>query len=84
MSLGKNQILLTLSDDKKVLKVESGASSISIDFDSCPNHPVESIEKAIDEFVKVTKLVVYKEWSPDVCSYEGSGECKRCKSSTMF
>lgn len=84
MELGKNQILLTLSEDKRVLKVESGASAISIDFDSCPNHPVDSIERAIEAFANVTRLNVSKEWSPDGCGYEGSGDCKRCKNFTMF
>lgn len=79
MQLEKNQILITLSEDKKILTVECGAIDYPINFSACPDKPIKNIGKAIigyDERVGLSKY--HPEWIPSGCMYKGTGTCDDC------
>ena len=50
MELKKNQILITISEDKKKLTVECGAFFHPITFDACPNKTIQNIGNAIKTY----------------------------------
>lgn len=77
-NLQNNQILITISKDKKKLTVETGLGH-SITVDSCPNRTIDNIEnaiKALDEKYEFTKSM--PEWQPKGCGYLGTGKCIDC------
>ena len=79
MKLEKNQILITISEDKKLLTVECGAINRSIEFSNCPKKTIENIGnvvKAYDEHTGLSSCI--SEWKPNGCLYEGSGTCNDC------
>lgn len=79
MGLKKNQILITISEDKKNLTVECGAFFHPMTFDSCPNKTIQNIGNAIKAYDEKTGLSqCVTEWTPDGCGYEGSGTCIDC------
>lgn len=79
MKLQKNQILVTISEDKKLLTVECGAISYPVDFSCCPKNTIENIGNAIKAFDKRTGLSeCISEWKPSGCFYDGNGSCNDC------
>lgn len=78
MGLNDNQILITISENKKELTIETGSLG-SITFDSCPNKIIENIGNAIKAYDERTGLSSFiPEWTPDGCGYEKSGNCLDC------
>lgn len=79
MELKKNQILITISEDKKNLTVECVAFSHPMKFDSYPNKIIQNIGNAIKAYDEETGLSqCITEWTPDGCGYEGSDTCTDC------
>lgn len=79
MNLKNNQILLTISEDKKLLTVECGAFGYPMTFSCCPNKTIVNIGNAIKAYDQHTGLSRYiDEWKPDGCFYNGNGSCNDC------
>ena len=74
--LDKNQILITISEDKQKITIAAGGSCVrEISFESCPTKsPLETITNAIESFMKLTGLEEYPEWKKEECC----GNCLGC------
>lgn len=79
MKLEKNQILITISEDKKLLTVECGAFNHPIDFSNCPKETIGNIGNAVKSYDERTGLSsCISEWKPSGCFYDGNGTCNDC------
>ena len=59
--LEKNQILISISEDKRKITIEAGAVPQEITYDACPAKTLENIQNAIDAFSKSTGLYYHPE-----------------------
>jgi len=77
--LKNNQILITISADKKKITIECGAFNHPMTFSSCPNKTISNIGNAIKAYDEMTGLSNHiAEWQPAGCAYEGTGDCFDC------
>lgn len=81
MEIGRNQILLTISEDKKEVTVECGAFYLPKTYSLCPKKTVENIGNAIKAYDRDTGLSeIAEEWKPGKCAYENKNMqgCSDC------
>jgi len=77
--LKSNQILITISEDKKQITVECGAFNHPLTFDSCPDKTIYNIGNAITAYDEKTGLSKnIPEWKSAGCRYNGTGNCMDC------
>jgi hypothetical protein len=73
-----NQILITISDDKKTITVSTVYKDMT--FSSCPNSVLENLPNAMQSYVEHTGLNTIKQFSNEECYYKGGeiGSCNDC------
>lgn len=78
-NVADNQILITRSEDRKIITVQVG-SNAPVAFSSCPNRPYDNIQNAINTYFDSLKEQGIKEecWSNKGCWYTGTGSCRDC------
>lgn len=79
--LGRNQMLITLSEDGKKTTVEIGGLH-EVTYSSCPDKPYEQLQNSINDYVKSFGLdgnrPGYEAWSSKGCWYKDTGNCNDC------
>lgn len=75
--LEKNQILISISEDKRKITIEAGAVPQEITYDACPAKVLENIGNVITAFSGDTGLYYHPEWENEKCGYLG-GKCRDC------
>ena len=77
-SLKRNQILLTISEDKKLLTVENSFGD-RITVSNCPNKTLENIGNAVKALENKYHFTEYNtEWKSSGCGHDGTGDCIDC------
>lgn len=75
--LANNEILISISEDKRKITIKSGAVPQEITYDACPAKVLEELANAISAYSRDTGLYYYPEWENERCGYHG-GKCKEC------
>lgn len=71
----KNQILITISEDKQKITIAAGGDCArEMSFQTCPTKPLEGVGNAINSFMKLTGLGDCPEWRKE----ERCGNCLGC------
>lgn len=76
--LKRNQLLVTISEDKKSITVENSFGDKVI-VASCPNKPLDNIGNAVQVLEKKYQFTEYNtEWKSAGCGYDATGTCIDC------